>query len=57
MLHITEDVFLLDSEVELTAIRAQGACGQHINKVSTAIVKSNEKILPQTSVNSGAILS
>ena len=37
MLQITDDIFLLDSEVELTAIRAQGSGGQHINKVSTAI--------------------
>jgi ribosome-associated protein len=37
MLQITDDIFLLDSEVELTAIRAQGAGGQHINKASTAI--------------------
>lgn len=37
MLVISNNVSIPDEEIQMTAIRAQGAGGQHVNKVSSAI--------------------
>lgn len=37
MISVSRTVFIPDNEVTITAIRAQGAGGQHVNKTSTAI--------------------
>ncbi len=37
MLRLSANLYLSDSEIELNAIRSQGAGGQNINKVSSAI--------------------
>lgn len=37
MLKISNNVFINDSEIELSAIRSQGNGGQRVNKVATAI--------------------
>ena len=37
MLQLSNNVSIADDEIQMSAIRAQGKGGQHVNKVSTAI--------------------
>ena len=51
MIVISRHVAIPDGELEITAIRAQGAGGQHVNKTSTAIHLLQCTAIRQRSIN------
>jgi len=38
MIHITDSITINDDQIDFKAVRSSGPGGQHVNKVSTAIL-------------------
>ena len=65
MIHITDSITINDDQIDLKAVRSSGPGGQHVNKVSTAILLKYDVLtqnypswfLTQLKLNAGSQLS
>jgi len=65
MIHITDSITINDNQIDFKAVRSSGPGGQHVNKVSTAILLKYDVLtqnypswfLTQLKLNAGSQLS